>query len=415
MTQELSGRKKYGVETLSHLGKSSLGVLSSVFGTIAIFLLVARLVGVSEFGRFATGYAICSLIGIVFDFGYQQRLLKETHELVEKFGGLPARIFAYKAVLFVFLTPLGVLIYLLLGLPLILFSTIWIGVAFLSIGNLLSASVKCANMHGRDSINMLLANVFGFVVVMIFMAMGSTSILHYTLAFPVIGMSYLALTIPVWQGLFQVTEEVISPAKLLTEGRAGIAYAVDTFTQRGFNILDVAILAFFASDMSVGLYQAGQKIAQVFILFAQPFNTVFLPRLSRDASHDPCWRNTARNSLISMVVVGLIAGVLLIFIGPILVGMLFGDEFAPVTNFIWVFGILIVLRYSASALAIIITSLGQQKARTAVNLVSLFLFVVYAPVFSSMYGHYGMVWALVAAATIICAGFLIVLMRKPKG
>ena len=391
------------------LAQSGVGIFASLLGTIVIFLLVARLTGPAEFGLFALSHAICSLFGVLFDFGYQSRLLKETAELIASRGGFPARIFYLKIALFLLLTPAAVFATYISGASLFLFPAFWAGISMLSIGNLLSASLKSINLHGRDSIHALIANLFGLVVIIVVALSNVEGVFYYVFAFPVIGMVYLGLTVPLWLRTFHIVPEQFRFHTLLLEFRTGFAFALDALTQRGFNFISVAILSFFTSYAALGLFQAGQKIAQGFLPLAQPFNNVMLPRLAHANSNLSKWNRAAAFTLTAMLILGVVSGGFVILFGDWIADILFGGEYDKLKSFLWLFGIVIALRFFGSALAIIITSLGMQTYRALTNLVSLGLFIIYAPLLSSAYGAMGGVIAIVIAAAFIGIAYTIIM------
>ena len=397
------------------LAQSGAGILSSVLGTIFIFIVVARALDPGIFGLFAMTYAMASLCGIVFDFGYVTRLLRETAPLVERHGGLPARVVHTKLALLVVLSPLLMLVGWVADVSLPLLAILWLGIGSLSVGNLFGTMLRSADMHLRDSAHLLIANALGAAL-----AVGLAAGLAgddvapeaFALAVALIGVTYAGLTLRAWRRFFAIAPEGWSVACIAGELRRNLSYALDVFTQRSFGFLDVAILAAVASPVAVGLYQAGQKIAQGASIFAQPFNNVILPRLSRAADQPRRWRALALRFAALQVGMGVLAFAGLSLAGPMLVDLLYTEDYSQVRGYMWLFGALIGARYAASSLAIMVTSRGLQAQRSAVNLTSLACFAVAAYGLAGAYGAYGMIAAATGAALLSAAGFALVLLTN---
>ena len=397
-----------------HLLHSGLGILSSVLGTVVIFILIARGLGPADFGRFALSYAVASLAGIVFDFGYLPRLLRDTEAIVARWGGLPARALHLKAILLAVGTPLLLGAGGIAGLDLRILAATWAGIALISIANLFAAMLRARNRHGRDAVNQFAANALGACMALGAYALSAPAF-WFALVFPAIGSLYLALTLRPWRQSFALMPEPIALASITAEARAGLAYLLDTLTQRGFNFLDVTIFSAVASPMLVGLYQAGQKIAIGAGLAAQPFNNVMLPRLSRLSDNPKQWRKAARRFFVQQAGVGVAAFVLMAALGPFMVGLLYTPAYAPVRGYMWLFGALAGARYVASALGIMVTALGHQRHRTKVNILALATFAAAAPLLSARFDIAGLISASIISILFIIMGNLTVVAYKRPG
>ena len=395
------------------LVQSGLGVFSSVLGTVVIFILIARSLGPADFGAFALSYAAASLAGILFDFGYPPRLLRDTEQMVARWGGLPARVLHVKTLLLGVGTPVLLLAGWSAGLDLRILAAVWTGIALLSAANVFAAMLRARNRHGRDAMNQFKANALGALLAF-GLSVLSPPPLAFALVFPVIGAAYLALTLRTWRQRFVLVSERIALASIGAETRASLAYLLDTFTQRGFNFLDVTIFAAVSSPFQVGLYQAGQKISMGVGLAAQPFNNVMLPRLSRLAATPEHWRVEANRFFILQAGVGAAAFALMAGIGPFIIGLLYTPDYAPVRSYMWLFGALVAARYVQSSLGIMVTSLGLQKHRSIINASSLALFATAAPILASLLNERGMILAALIASMSSSIGLFVLLTSRMR-
>ncbi|QIK42336.1 lipopolysaccharide biosynthesis protein [Pontivivens nitratireducens] len=398
---------------LLRLIQSGAGIIASVLGTIFIFILVARSLGPADFGLFALAYATASLFGIAFDFGYVTRLLRDTGGLMTAHGGLPGRIVQTKIMLFVVLTPLLLLVGWIAQMQLGLLLAIWLGVASLSVGNLFGTMLKSVDLHLRDSLHLLCANGAGVIAALILTQMQAPPA-GFALIFVIIGTIYTALTVRLWRHHFEHRPEAWNMRAITTEIRCNLSYALDVFTQRSFGFLDIAILSIVTNPAAVGLYQAGQKVAQGAGVLSQPFNSVMLPRLSRITHEQKRWRSLAIRFFAMQSLVGFAALAGLSLLGPWMISLIYTAEYDPVRGDMWLFGVLMCVRYISAALGLMVTSLGQQRKRMIVNMVGVVAFILYAPVLANNFAIEGMLSAMVLSALSILSGYLIVLAMTLK-
>lgn len=393
--------------------QSGAGIIASVLGTIFIFILVARSLGPADFGLFALAYATASLFGIAFDFGYVTRLLRDTNGLIAQYGGLPARIIHTKITLFAVLTPLLLLVGWIAQMQMGLLLAIWLGVASLSVGNLFGTMLKSADLHLRDSLHLLCANGAGVIAALTLTQMQAPPV-GFALIFVLIGTIYTVLTVRLWRLHFVHTPEAWNMRAITAEIRCNLSYALDVFTQRSFGFLDIAILSAVASPAAVGLYQAGQKVAQGAGVLSQPFNSVMLPRLSRITHEPKRWRSLAIRFFAMQSLVGFAALAGLSLLGPWVISLIYTAEYDPVRGDMWLFGVLMCVRYISAAMGLMVTSLGQQKKRMIVNMIGVLTFIIYAPILAKNFSIEGMISAMVLSAITILVGYLIVLKMTLK-
>tara|TARA_R110001583_G_scaffold182521_1_gene340537 strand:- start:12296 stop:13507 length:1212 start_codon:yes stop_codon:yes gene_type:complete len=386
-----------------HLFQSLMGVVSSLIGTIVIFVIAGRSLGASDFGHFSVAYATCSLFGILFDFGYMTRLLKETHATGNETSIVLAReTLIVKSVLFALLSVLITVFAWVSGLDLALILRLWIGVCLISVANLYGATLRAAGRHLLDSRNNFLANICGAGFA-IFLSFTDATQHEFALVFIVTGSVHLITTLWSWRSIGNVTPGPVTRTSLRREVMANIPYSIDALGQRSFFFLDVMILSLLTTSTTVGLYQAAQKLAQGANIMAQPMNNVLLPRLSRAVSDKTTFKEKSRLAVNIYLGIAAGAGLAMWALGPTMIELLYSDAFSEAKPLMWVFAILTVTRYLAASQNIQITALGLQKTRSIINLCSLGIFVIVAFSLGSIWGSKGVVLAFVVSFTIIAA------------
>lgn len=396
---------------LKQLTHSSFGILASVLGTIVVFVIAARSLGPAAFGEFSLAYASCSIAGIVFDFGYMTRFLQEARRSKTGHAEIRTATFATKGLLFLVLSLALMLVFLGFGLDVQLGAELWVGVALISMANLFATVLRGLGLHRQDALNNFVANLAGVSVA------GIAWWLHagpqgFAMVVVMVGTVYLGLTLWFWRVHGRVRHDRLCVAAINVEIRQNLPYALDALVQRSFGFLDVVILSAVANPTAVGLYQSGQKIAQGANIFAQPFNNVVLPRLSRVAGDSNVFLAVALKGFALQVVVGLIALVTIAFLGPLLVDFLYTSDYAPAQDLMPLFGFLIAIRYVAAALAMCVTALGHQEKRFRIGVVGLSIMILAASTLGYFYAAKGLIVGLGVASATMSFLFFIVLLRS---
>ena len=144
---------------------SVLGAVSSVLGSILVFIAAGKTLGPELFGTFALTYAIISLLGLIFDFGYPVSFLRNTRKPADNSPGeLPKQALGLKVALFVVLTPFAVGVPFLTGTNLLVGMVLWVGLSLISLGNFYSTMLRAIGLHSKDAVNLFISNFAGLVI-----------------------------------------------------------------------------------------------------------------------------------------------------------------------------------------------------------------------------------------------------------
>ncbi|MAC59652.1 MAG: hypothetical protein CMH85_15560 [Novosphingobium sp.] len=408
------GRARY-MRWASHIAGSALGIFSTILGNALIFLIVARALSPSEFGKYGQAYAVCSMFGLVVDFGYPQRLLRDLPHYVAEHGNVPARILHLKLVLTALVTPvtLGLSIFLAGG-AWVLGAILWVGIALISYGNFFGSVMRADGRHVRDSINLLIANLLGAATTGIIALAPSPSPKELALGTLVIGLTYLPLARLSALATARIVPEPVSLAKLREEFFGGITYASDIFVARAYGFADVILLSAMVAPASVGIYQLGQKLMQIALPFAQAFNNVLLPIFARQFHRGAQSKAASLAPIIIMGTAGLIGFLMFSLIGPLVIGLAFSPAYHPLKTLMPLFGGVILIRFITASLAILMTSSGMQSTRLRINALALITFVPSALALSSLFGLSGMLAALIASAALSASLYALFIFRSSR-
>lgn len=394
-----------------HLFHSFMGIVSSLIGTIVIFIIAGRSLGPSAFGQFSVVYATCSLLGILFDFGYMTRLLKDTQaKMIGDKIILAQEALMIKFLLFAVISFALVGVVFFFNIDPTLTTRFWIGISLISVANFFGSSLRATGRHLLDTRNLFLANLSGAVYAL-YLALVSATANDFAMVFVVIGFVYVAMTLWAWRSYGAISQTRPKVATVWHEFTACIPYSIDVIAQRGFVFFDVMILSLVASPAVVGIYQAAQKVALATNVFAQPFNNVFIPRFSKVAHQKSAFIKLGNRAIKIQLLVGISSLVGLVLFGPIIVTSLYSEEFSAAGNIMWIFGILIAVRYLAAAQTLQITALNLQRTRTIINISCLIVFAASSYPLGLLWAEKGIIIASILASALICAAAWLVKKR----
>ncbi|QYJ06362.1 lipopolysaccharide biosynthesis protein [Qipengyuania flava] len=368
-----------------------------------IFLIIARAVGVEDFGLFAKTYATASLLALLVDFGYPQRILRDLDEYQETHGGLPARIFHLKLLLTLAGCLLAALAYVLLAFPVLVFAVVWCGLLLLSFGQVAGVTLRGMELHGRDSTNMFIAAAIGASWSAFLLVRGDTELFHYACSFLLIGGTYAVLGFSACRSLIEFRGETITIKALMDELRRGVSYASDVFVVRSYGVVDVVILSIFVNPAGVGIYQLAQKLMQVALPTGQVATNVMLPRLAKAYRAGELHMGNLKGLATAFVAFGSVMVGVFLLTTFVVQNYFVGEEYAGVWLLVPAFCITLMARLVSVAPSMWLVAIGQQRIRLAMNTLNFAILVPLCAVMSWQYGAWG-----AAVATAACAASLLV-------
>lgn len=398
------------MDYLVKLLKSGVSVSSTLLGRVVTFIIIAKSLGPEEFGKLSFVYALCSIMGIILDYGYSVSLLKDGVRKLKEFGGISINLIVVKVFFYTVLTLLLIVCaFIYSDIAVSLVFVVWTSIALISFANLFSTFLRGNGSHGIDGLNSLFSNVAG-VIYCLSLEPNSASI-SFANTFLFISIIYFSLTVLVFHFVFhyKVIIEGFSWIKVRNEFKVNFFFAVDSMVQRGFTFIDVIILGFFVNSTMLGIYQAGQKIMQGLLPGAIVISNVFLPLLSNYAGIKR--RKFSLLVIALSCVVGVALALSLYFMQAFIVRNFFGEQYIALERVLYLFSIIVLLKYISSGIALIVISLGKQRARFFCNVISIFIFVIISPLLSQNYGMIGMIYSLIINSTIMLSLYCIIIFR----
>ncbi|MEY4979186.1 MAG: hypothetical protein RLZZ352_1456 [Pseudomonadota bacterium] len=342
-----------------------------------LFVVLARHWGPVEYGAFVYVFSLCALLVLFVEFGLQGYLLREiafrpkdTNDIIScAFWVKILFIIPYLCASFI------VFIFFMGDASFTLFLALSMATLILSFADFFVAPLRPLGRYDLETYivigtNLLILTVLtlavlqGYSSVTIAWLMAALRLLQWFIAYGVIKkiMPALSLVYPGYQNIQQAVQK-------------SMPYGIDGFITTAWIQIDIIMAKHLFGSHTVGLYSAGQRIVQAASAIAPVIGNVMVPKLAGiQASDQSEWKKNARQCIMTMGAVGVVMGLPLILFQDFLVLLLFGSSYQELAGLFPFLGILVIVRFLASAAGILLTGAGMQASRIGTQLVSLVFF-----------------------------------------
>ena len=334
-----------------------------VSGFFLIFVL-ARLLPIEDFGKFTYSLVFSNILVLIIEYGYSLKLSKDTAFNINNISSLTWNSFKVKIYLTAFVALILLILFILkypdkqlINIIIILtFSS-----AFNSLANHFLIPYRSLNRFEVETKFAFINNLILFTIVF-FVTFFSKNILFIASAFLSVKVIYCTLTINKFINDFGFKSERIN---LRSEIQDGLPYAIHIGVGSILLNIDTVILKEFVSDTEIGIYQAGMRALGACTIGLGILNSVLIPKLSNLIENDKQKLLSVSTKLnyLSILLGGSIAIFINIFSDQ-LIYIIYGEEFAELSEYVFYFSIIIFLRYLSVLYGAILTISNLQKIRT---------------------------------------------------
>lgn len=344
---------------------------------LLLFLVLARLWGPADFGRFTFVFSLTAIFALIVDFGFTNFLLREVGAQPGSAAGLiqqtfwaklrlvPVYVFGAVAVLVALgghAAPLGVAVPLLLAALLLSFAEFFI------------APMRALGRFGTEATVAGATNLFHFVATAaVAWSGGSLEMVAWTFVASRFAFSVLAFLL-----LMRLVPGVtFSPPAQHARGllRRALPYGVDGALTTLWSQLDIVVVRLLFGAQTAGLYAGGQRLVQGALSVAPVAGNVLIPKMARLAHlSDPTFHTVAKRGVLVLGLVGTAFAFPLLLVPTYLTELLFGAAYSDLAWLLPYFGAFLIIRFVAAGLGIVITSAGLQKERVFGQVLALIFF-----------------------------------------
>ena len=200
----------------------------------------------------------------------------------------------------------------------------------------------------------------------------------------------------------------VRKADLVRELSEGFPYAIHVFVGNVYLNVDTLVLKEYVPLADVALYQAAMRLVIGAGMALTVMNSVLTPRLTelRHAAW-PMFHRQVRQAVWILAIVGL-AGLLALSAGaPVTVRMLFGAQYLELEGFLWIFGVILFLRFIGGVYGVLLTISDRQAVRAAGVAVTLAYIVALDLILIPKHGVLAAAYVLLSAHVFLTAVYVI--------
>ncbi len=378
---------------------------ASVFVRMAagliVFAMLARGLGVRDFGIVALIMAYSALASLVGEFGLTMKSLRDIAHEPEKGGETLAMALRIKLVISLLTLALAALITLFFDVPMmerIAWCMLCAGVMIASIGDVALAAFRATGRFLGEFVVTGLSSILycGLVIPAAFAGQG---ILPVAAAFMVSRVIHaLVCSIIAGRLLPAPAKRDLDLGSMFRTLKAASPWAAFTNLAMYNAQIDGFILAHFLGPQANGIYQSGARFALSAITFATVIVNTQVPRISAAAAQG---RNTLRleaPAWLQMAAIGAFFGLGFLICGPFVTHFLLGPQFVEV-DALWAgFAVLTFCRFLNSAMVVSFAGLGKAKVIAFGELACAIVATIALPMAIPALGLHAVAWVMCAAS-----------------
>jgi O-antigen/teichoic acid export membrane protein len=406
---DLNAAQGQSMRNLAFMGAST--AIRLVFGLLT-FGLMARWLGAADFGRFMAVFAASTLGGLVANFGLATYVLREVGAATAD-DALQIMREVLTAKLMLVVVVLAAAAILVPWLPTAWHALLgWMVLAQVldAVTDLLNVGFRATGRYASETRIATASSLLQFALIAGTLATWPTPVAAAS-AYCAARALVLAMT---WTGQ-RAYFGAIKPAGWrsgVVRLRQAKAYAADFGLQSLFGQIDSIVILHYFGAAAVGLYQAGMRLFLGGAQAASVLGNVAIPKLSAMPRGGDQFDTAARQVQLAFLAVGLGGACVFASLPASAVARFLGPDFLPLMSLLPWFGLLFVIRFSASSTGVLLTAIGKQTSRARLTAVHWLVAALVAMLVLPSRGLQGWLWALIAANAVLSAGYMVILLRS---
>ncbi len=350
-------------QLISNTSCAFLSHFIRIITNLIIFVLIARAVGVEDFGKFTFSFSFTIMFMYVANFGLDRLTTLETSRdrtFIDKYSGsiMAARLF------FSFLALL--LTWLIINAMHYPKDTRLI-VYILSFSVIMQSLIMFANSIFRgieklkyETIVAFINNILLFMLAVAFLAFGYGLIaIAFVFLFSRFVAFFFAITIYKYRvGKIRFHFDYQLCKKI---SRRALPFAFWSILTVVLYNIDTVLLSYLKGDYLVGIYQPAVKIIGALVVVPLILDSSFLPVLSRLHDQKSHFEALGKqlNTILFFIGVPLMAGIFVLADKIIL--FVYGEKFMESAVVLQVFSLILLLRFAIKGHETMLTAIGKQK------------------------------------------------------
>ncbi|MBR4396571.1 MAG: flippase, partial [Methanobrevibacter sp.] len=383
--------------------------ISQVLTSVCAFLwsiLIARYLGVSDYGIVSFAISFTGLIGILMDLGMTTYITREIAKHKESLLKYLNNIFAFKLILAITLFFISGLILYLLGysnLTIVVTLIFTIELIVMSMTTFLNGIFQALEQVKYQAIGSILNSGFLLmgILITIFFNFGVISIaIAYTIAYSIFFVYiFLKLIQKFDLPKFELDLEFIKETLIKS-----IPFGLTNFFYTLYFSIDIVMLSYLTGDYATGLYKSAYNIIMVFTTFFVVYHSVVFPIMSKFFEESQALIKISYELSVKyllLIIIPISVGVF--FYARPLVNLIYSNQFSlastPVQILIWTVSFL----YINGAATILLNAIDKEKTVTKIYILAAIFNVCVNLILIPIYSYDGAAIATVLSEILITA------------
>lgn len=376
--------------------------------TLVYFVLIARVFGPEDQGRYSAAIAFATLFSVFIDLGLSSALTRETAREPEKARDYLGQMFLLRIVLGILVYGGIVLLPFMLGYSQELRGMI----AIAGIAAVIDTVTTSCWFLIRGFRNLLYESIGSTVAVVIMMVGGIVSIaLHLpviALVYAVLAGSTANLVIALWTIFFRARIHLsMKPNWRMIRylGIIALPFAGSAIFSRIYTFADVAILTRLAGEHAVGLYSAGNKLMLALNILPAALSASLYPALSSYVvSHEQRIAPTMAKAVTFLSLIALPLSVGIGMTAPSIVSLFYGSAYQPTIQVLQVLSIGLFFAFLSFPFGSLIAAQNRQRVNTLIFGIAACVSIVANMMLIPFFSELGSAIAATLTMIVLCLG-----------
>lgn len=379
--------------------------LLRIVNSVVLFVIIARILGVNEFGVLVYYQSVSLIFILLVEFGFTNQLLKSISQNKKDVVNLISEAFMAKLLLSALFLIFNLLFCLVNNYNFensFIFLGLSVSLLFTSYGDFFNIHHRALDNYGKETTIVFIATIVIFTST-VYTLLNYESLFYLTIALFISRLFYCLISYFYFvHGSGNLVFD-FSFSKCILKMNHDKYYAFDAWIVGATRHLDVILIYYILGTSAVGIYQAGMNLCRGIERFGPVMANVFLPLLSRYVGeHDTHnFNKTARLMSTLLYMGGLLVLLVFCFLNEFIVNWLYGESFEKLVSLLPLFGFFLLLRFVAISKGVVLTSRGLQKNKTLNGVLAFITLIFSIYFFTYFYGIKGVILAHITAALLL--------------
>lgn len=354
------------------------------------FIILARFLGPTQYGIIASAIAYGAFASILSDFGFGTSGLRLASADTERSAQIIGDAIATKLVIFILTTLIGSVVAIAFLPPAWwpIYALVHIGSTANGLGEIHLIAARARRRFTLEarlviSASTMMLVIFGGVTAL------TRDLTAAAAAFAFTRVLYLVVIRRALRGWIEPLSHLgRTRAEITRVLRRSKGFAVDSVLTSLSGQIDVLMFAVMLPPRDFGIYQAGARLAQVFVSLAPVLSSVYLPALSAAAIHNDNvnFRIGSRRISLEFAGLALAGGVGFMLVGPLVTPILYGARYDALASLWSGFAAFALLRFGAAGFGIQLAALGHVRTRVFSSIISIAFLTLLTALLLPVYG-----------------------------